>query len=97
MKEQRSVIIFYVFFACHVLCAYKYYIQYECIFLANNKINVNDCLREDLYIVPGIGKKTARKIEIFRRKNGQIHSIDDLQHILVKRTLRKAIHYLCFE
>ena len=96
MKKQTNTLL-YVFLLCHVLCFYRHYIQYQSIFLANNKININSCRRERLCIVPGIGEKTAQKIHIFRLQKGRFKTARDLEYILAKKTIRKVLPFFCFE
>lgn len=96
MKKQTNTLL-YVFLLCHVLCFYRHYIQYQSIFLANNKININSCARERLCIVPGIGKRTAQKIYIFRVQNGGFRTAIDLEGIVMKKTFYKVIPYVSFD
>lgn len=96
MKKQTNTLL-YVFLLCHVLCFYTHYIQYRCIFLANNKININSCERERLCIVPGIGKRTAQKIYIFRLQKGGLKTFRDLEGIVSKKTLYKVVPYFSFK
>ncbi|WP_372366852.1 ComEA family DNA-binding protein [Candidatus Uabimicrobium sp. HlEnr_7] len=95
MKKQNT--LFYVFILCHILCFYTHYIQSYCIFLENNKININHCLRENLCLIPGIGKKTAQKIYKYRFANGPFHTRSDLQKVMSKKSLREAFSYICFD
>lgn len=41
-------------------------------------ININNATVEDLELIPGIGKKTARAIVEYRKMNGMFNSLDDV-------------------
>lgn len=44
-------------------------------------VNLNGATEEDLFLIPGIGEKTARKIILFRNKKGCYKSIEELMEI----------------
>ncbi len=45
------------------------------------KLNVNQCSKEDLMRVPGIGEETARSIIDYREQHGPFRSLDDLANV----------------
>ncbi len=45
---------------------------------ANYSININTAGIEEFAVLPGIGKKTAEKIIIFRKKNGRFRKLNEL-------------------
>lgn len=61
-----------------------------------SRININTASLEDLMTLPGIGTREARAILEFRKKNGALKSVDDLDRIKaiaanVKRAIKKHV------
>ena len=58
-----------------------------------DKINLNFTNQNELSTLPGISKKMAEKIILFRNSNGGFHSLDDLYDIpgLNEKTINKFI------
>ena len=61
-------------------------------------VNVNTATEEQLKQLPGVGKKTARRIMVYRKTKGRFKSLDDLDAVkgLGPKTLEKMRLYVRF-
>ena len=60
------------------------------------KININTSTEEALIGVPGIGPKTAQKIQAYKKENGNFSTIDDLVNVkgIGEKSFQKMKPYL---
>jgi len=60
------------------------------------KININTSTEEALIGVPGIGPKTAQKIQAYKKENGNFSAIEDLVNVkgIGEKSFRKMKPYL---
>lgn len=65
----------------------------------STKININTAGVNELVLLPGIGKKTARKIVKYRKKHGRFKRLKDLRRIkgIGKKKLKKIKGLLIIE
>ena len=49
--------------------------------ITNNKININNCSKEDLLSLPGIGYAKADSIIEYRNQNGRFSNIEDIKKV----------------